>query len=102
MIVQAVITQSSEAYNQANASVWQNITSSTSHANPVIIHASIAQAEPCMNAVIATMLSLLENSMVLTLHATVLQDTQNPQLKLPNAPNATELVSLAAVKALLA
>jgi hypothetical protein len=55
-----------------------------------------------MNAAIATMLSLLENSMALTLHATVLLDTQNPQLKLPNAPNATELASLAAVKARLA
>jgi hypothetical protein len=50
-----------------------------------------------MNAAIATMLSLLENSMVLTLHATVLLDTQNPQPKLPCAPNAIELVSLVAV-----
>jgi hypothetical protein len=46
--------------------------------------------------------SLLENSMVLINHATVLMDTLNLQLKLPNAPNATELASLAAVKARLA
>jgi hypothetical protein len=97
MIAQAVITQSSEICNQANANVSKNTMNSTSYANPAITPVSIVQEGQCMNVSIATMLSLSETLTALILHASVLLDTQNPQLKLHNALNVTELASLAAV-----